>query len=115
VSTSQRLPRIFSVSRRPREPDVEDRYFGPFTDVSLIKRTLASLEEAFGLRQLAFRAKFDQGVDEAEYNRVVSQCIAVLEGRGEQVCLDLELHGEDAKARAVRRLIASSSSLESFR
>lgn len=74
-----------------------------------MKRTLAGLEHVFGLRLLRFKARYEQGVDEAAYRAVVSQCIRVLEGGGEELAAELEGEGDEARARAVRRLAATCS------
>ena len=43
-----------------------------------------------------------------EYNSVVQQCIAVLEGRGGDVADQLEIAGADGKARTLRRLVVTA-------
>jgi len=50
ITWSEKYPRIF-ITRRRRNRNNLDRYYGPYVDVGLLRRTLFSIKKIFPLRQ----------------------------------------------------------------
>ncbi len=50
ITWSDDYPRIF-ITRRRRNRDIKDRYYGPYVDVTLLRNTLAVIKKVFPIRQ----------------------------------------------------------------
>jgi excinuclease ABC subunit C len=117
VTTREPFPRVLVTRRR----DLEARYFGPYTDVAAMRRTLALIRRIFTVRSCSLdlprenrqRPCLDYYIgrcqapcvawqDEADYRRMIGQVIDFLEGRT-----------GDVRA-TVRRLMAEAAASEDF-
>jgi excinuclease ABC subunit C len=117
VTTREPFPRVLVTRRR----DLEARYFGPYTDVAAMRRTLALIRRIFTVRSCSLdlprenrqRPCLDYYIgrclapcvawqDEADYRRMIGQVIDFLEGRT-----------GDVRA-TVRRLMAEAAESEDF-
>ena len=117
VTLSETFPRVFPTRK------VEDdgsRYFGPYTDVGAMRRTLRILGSVFPLPTCTLRlgegmsergcldwflgrcvAPCRGDVDPAEYRKIVDDVVLFLEGKKSDVVKDLEREMADA-AREMR-------------
>ncbi|MGH7340335.1 MAG: excinuclease ABC subunit UvrC, partial [Candidatus Rokuibacteriota bacterium] len=117
VTTRETFPRVLVTRRR----DLEARYFGPYTDVAAMRRTLALIRRIFTVRSCSLdlprenrqRPCLDYYIGrclapcvawqgEADYRRMIDQVIDFLEGRTGDV------------RGTVRRLMAEAAGSEDF-
>ena len=103
ITWSEAYPRIF-ITRRRRFRSPLDRFYGPYVDVGLLRRTLALVKRVFPLRQRPqplYRDRtclnFDIGrcpgvcqqkISSEDYHRTLSQVAMVFQGRNDEL-LDL--------------------------
>ena len=117
VTTKEPFPRVLVTRRR----DLDARYFGPYTDVAQMRRTLALIRRLFTVRSCSLdlpaerrdRPCLDYHIgrclapcvgwqDEADYRRMIGEVLDFLEGRT-----------GDVRA-AVRRMMAEAADREDF-
>jgi excinuclease ABC subunit C len=100
ITWSEAYPRIF-ITRRRRFRSPLDRFYGPYVDVGLLRRTLALVKRVFPLRQRPqplYRDRtclnFDIGrcpgvcqekISSEEYHRSLRQVAMVFQGRNEEL------------------------------
>jgi excinuclease ABC subunit C len=115
ITWSETYPRIF-ITRRRRFRSPLDRFYGPYVDVGLLRRTLALVKRVFPLRQRPqplYRDRtclnFDIGrcpgvcqqkISSEEYHRTLRQVAMVFQGRNQEL---LELL-QDQMGRYAERL-----------
>ncbi len=103
ITWSEAYPRIF-ITRRRRFRSPLDRFYGPYVDVGLLRRTLALVKRVFPLRQRPqplYRDRtclnFDIGrcpgvcqqkISSEDYHRTLRQVAMVFQGRNDEL-LDL--------------------------
>lgn len=103
ITWSEAYPRIF-ITRRRRLRSPLDRFYGPYVDVGLLRRTLAVVKRVFPLRQRPqplYRDRtclnFDIGrcpgvcqekIGSEEYHRILRKVAMVFQGRNDEL-LDL--------------------------
>jgi excinuclease ABC subunit C len=103
ITWSEAYPRIF-ITRRRRLRSPLDRFYGPYVDVGLLRRTLAVVKRVFPLRQRPqplYRDRtclnYDIGrcpgvcqekIDSEEYHRILRKVAMVFQGRNDEL-LDL--------------------------
>ena len=103
ITWSEAYPRIF-ITRRRRFRSALDRFYGPYVDVGLLRRTLALVKRVFPLRQRPqplYRDRtclnFDIGrcpgvcqqkISSEDYHRTLRQVAMVFQGRNDEL-LDL--------------------------
>jgi excinuclease ABC subunit C len=117
VTVREPFPRVLVTRRR----DLDARYFGPYTDVAQMRRTLAIIRRIFTVRSCSLdlprerreRPCLDYHIgrclapcvgwqDEADYRRMIGEVLDFLEGRT-----------GDVRA-AVRRMMAAAAEREDF-
>jgi excinuclease ABC subunit B len=131
VSLGEDLPRVFSVTRKlpASAATARYRYFGPYTDRSQMRRTLALVEQVFRLRRLRFEARYGSADDSplssplsgrrressasvySQYHTAVMRCVLVLEGRVEEVTAEMLAAGLGQQAAALRSIFWLPSTL----
>ncbi|MFO7629470.1 MAG: excinuclease ABC subunit UvrC [Prochlorococcaceae cyanobacterium] len=100
ITWSEAYPRIF-ITRRRRFRSPLDRFYGPYVDVGLLRRTLALVKRVFPLRQRPqplYRDRtclnFDIGrcpgvcqekISSDDYHRTLRQVAMVFQGRNEEL------------------------------
>ncbi len=100
ITWSEAYPRIF-ITRRRRFRSPLDRFYGPYVDVGLLRRTLALVKRVFPLRQRPqplYRDRtclnYDIGrcpgvcqekISSDEYHRTLRQVAMVFQGRNEEL------------------------------
>ena len=100
ITWSEAYPRIF-ITRRRRFRSPLDRFYGPYVDVGLLRRTLALVKRVFPLRQRPqplYRDRtclnFDIGrcpgvcqqkISSEDYHRTLRQVAMVFQGRNEEL------------------------------
>jgi excinuclease ABC subunit C len=100
ITWSEAYPRIF-ITRRRRFRSPLDRFYGPYVDVGLLRRTLALVKRVFPLRQRPqplYRDRtclnFDIGrcpgvcqekISSTDYHRTLRQVAMVFQGRNEEL------------------------------
>ena len=105
ITWSEAYPRIF-ITRRRRFRSPLDRFYGPYVDVGLLRRTLALVKRVFPLRQRPqplYRDRtclnFDIGrcpgvcqqkISSDDYHRTLRQVAMVFQGRNEELLELLE-------------------------
>ena len=114
ITWSEAYPRIF-ITRRRRFRSPLDRFYGPYVDVGLLRRTLALVKRVFPLRQRPqplYRDRtclnYDIGrcpgvcqekISSEDYHRTLRQVAMVFQGRNEEL---LELLHEQMEKYAER-------------
>ena len=117
VTTKEPFPKVLVTRRR----DLDARYFGPYTDVAQMRRTLALIRRLFTVRSCSLdlpaerrdRPCLDYHIgrclapcvgwqDEADYRRMIGEVLDFLEGRTGDV------------RTAVRRMMAEAAEREDF-
>jgi excinuclease ABC subunit C len=114
ITWSEAYPRIF-ITRRRRFRSPLDRFYGPYVDVGLLRRTLTLVKRVFPLRQRPqplYRERtclnFDIGrcpgvcqekISSDDYHRTLRQVAMVFQGRNEEL---LELLHEQMERYAER-------------
>ncbi|SBO42249.1 excinuclease ABC subunit UvrC [Cyanobium sp. NIES-981] len=114
ITWSEAYPRIF-ITRRRRFRSPLDRFYGPYVDVGLLRRTLAVVKRVFPLRQRPqplYRDRtclnYDIGrcpgvcqqkISSEDYHRTLRQVAMVFQGRNEEL---LELLGAQMERYAER-------------
>ena len=94
---SEQYPRIF-ITRKRRNRNNLDRYYGPYVDVGLLRNTLFLIKKIFPLRHSKLSKSFYReitGVDlekisPDEYKKIVKQASMVFQGRNEDLINILE-------------------------
>ncbi len=93
-------PRIF-ITRRRRNRNLKDRYFGPFVDVTTLRKTLNTVKKVFPIRQRPiplFKDKpclnysigrcpgvCQQLISSSEYKKTIESILLVFQGRTEHL------------------------------
>ncbi len=104
ITWSQAYPRVF-ITRRRRQRNCEDKYYGPFVDVTLLRKTLAIVKRAFPMRQrpiplykdrtcLNFQIGRCPGVcqemvDPEQYRQTINKVAMVFQGRIDELVKEL--------------------------
>ena len=97
ITWSEKYPRIY-ITRRRRNRNNLDRYYGPYADVGLLRKTLFLLKKIFPLRQSKLSKSFYReitGVDLEEissedYKKIIKQVSMIFQGRNEDLVQILE-------------------------
>ncbi|MFQ3680452.1 MAG: GIY-YIG nuclease family protein, partial [Pseudanabaenaceae cyanobacterium] len=105
ITWSETYPRIF-ITRRRRQGEARDRYYGPYVDAGALRRTLAILKRVFPLRQRPRPLYKDrpclnyhiglcpgvcQGLIAAEdYRQTVRRIAAIFQGRTQEPIAEME-------------------------
>ncbi|WP_269622940.1 excinuclease ABC subunit UvrC [Prochlorococcus marinus] len=105
ITWSEKYPRIF-LTRRRRNRNIKDRYFGPFVDVTLLRNTLGLLKKIFPVRQrftplykdkpcLNYSINRCPGVcqeliSSEEYKKTIKNIEMIFQGRTEILISELE-------------------------
>jgi len=97
ITWSEKFPRIF-ITRRRRNRNNKDRYYGPYVDVGLLRSTLFLIKKIFPLRQSKLSKSFYReitGVDlekisSEEYKKIIKQASMIFQGRNEDLVKLLE-------------------------
>ena len=92
ITWSEKFPRIF-ITRRRRNRNNQDRYYGPYVDVGLLRSTLFLIKKIFPLRQSKLSKSFYReitGVDldkisSDEYKKIIKQASMIFQGRNEDL------------------------------
>ena len=102
ITWSEKYPRIF-ITRRRRNRNNLDRYYGPYVDVGLLRRTLFTIKKIFPLRQRPRPVYKDRTclnysigrcpgvcqevISSDDYKKIIKQVSMIFQGRND----DLEL------------------------
>ena len=97
ITWSENYPRIF-ITRKRRNRNNLDRYYGPYVDVGLLRNTLFLIKKIFPLRNSKLSKSFYReitGVDlekisSEEYKKIIKQASMVFEGRNDDLIKILE-------------------------
>ncbi len=97
ITWSEDYPRIF-ITRKRRNRNNLDRYYGPYVDVGLLRKSLFIIKKIFPLRQSKLSKSFYReitGVDlekisSDEYKKIVKQVSMIFQGRNEDLIKILE-------------------------
>ena len=92
ITWSEKFPRIF-ITRRRRNRNNQDRYYGPYVDVGLLRSTLFLIKKIFPLRQSKLSKSFYReitGVDldnisSEEYKKIIKEASMIFQGRNEDL------------------------------
>jgi excinuclease ABC subunit C len=114
ITWSEAYPRIF-ITRRRRFRSPLDRFYGPYVDVGLLRRTLALVKRVFPLRQRPMPLHRDrtclnydigrcpgvcqEKISSADYQRTLRQVAMVFQGRNEELLALLQEQMERYAAR----------------
>ena len=97
ITWSEKFPRIF-ITRKRRNRNNLDRYYGPYVDVGLLRNTLFLIKKIFPLRHSKLSKSFYReitGVDfeklsSEEYKKIMKQASMVFQGRNDDLIKILE-------------------------
>jgi len=97
ITWSEKFPRIF-ITRRRRNRNNQDRYYGPYVDVGLLRSTLFLIKKIFPLRQSKLSKSFYReitGIDlekisSEEYKKIIKEASMIFQGRNEDLVKLLE-------------------------
>ena len=97
ITWSEDFPRIF-ITRKRRNRNNLDRYYGPYVDVGLLRKTLFTIKKIFPLRQSKLSKSFYReitGIDlekisSEDYRKIVKQVSMIFQGRNEDLVKILE-------------------------
>ena len=97
ITWSEKYPRIF-ITRKRRNRNNGDRYYGPYVDVGLLRKTLFTIKKIFPLRQSKLSKSFYReitGLDiekisSEDYKKIIKQVSMIFQGRNEDLIKILE-------------------------
>tara|TARA_Y100001968_G_C19453744_1_gene770663 strand:- start:1895 stop:3826 length:1932 start_codon:yes stop_codon:yes gene_type:complete len=97
ITWSEEYPRIF-ITRKRRNRRNLDRYYGPYVDVGLLRKTLFIIKKYFPLKQSKLSKSFYReitGVDlekisSEDYRQIIKQVSMIFQGRNEDLVKILE-------------------------
>jgi len=97
ITWSEDYPRIF-ITRKRRNRNNLDKYYGPYVDVSLLRNTLFLIKKIFPLRHSKLSKSFYReitGVDlekisSEEYKKIMKQASMIFQGRNDDLIKILE-------------------------
>ena len=97
ITWSEQYPRMF-ITRKRRNRNNLDRYYGPYVDVGLLRNTLFLIKKIFPLRHSKLSKSFYReitGVDlekisSDEYKKIVKQASMIFQGRNDDLINILE-------------------------
>ena len=97
ITWSEKYPRIF-ITRKRRNRKNKDRYYGPYVDVGLLRKTLFTIKKIFPLRQSKLSKSFYReitGVDlekisSEDYKKIIKQVSMIFQGRNQDLVNLLE-------------------------
>ena len=97
ITWSEEYPRMF-ITRKRRNRNVLDRYYGPYVDVGLLRNTIFLIKKIFPLRHSKLSKSFYReitGLDlekisSEEYRKIMKQASMVFQGRNEDLLKILE-------------------------
>jgi len=97
ITWSEQYPRIF-ITRKRRNRNNLDRYYGPYADVGLLRKTLFLIKKIFPLRQSKLSKSFYREItglnlDEIsseDYKKIIKQVSMIFQGRNEDLVKMLE-------------------------
>ena len=100
ITWSEKYPRIFITRRRRNRNDL-DRYYGPYVDVGLLRKTLFTIKKIFPLRQRPRPVYKDKTclnysigrcpgvcqevISEEQYKKTIKQVSMIFQGRNEDL------------------------------
>ena len=100
ITWSDDYPRIF-ITRRRRQRNIKDKYYGPFVDVTQLRKTLFLIKKVFPLRQrpvplykdrtcLNYSIKRCPGVCQkliasSDYHKILKKVAMIFQGRPEEL------------------------------
>ena len=133
ITWSESYPRIF-ITRRRRNRSPLDRFYGPYVDVGLLRRTLALVKRVFPLRQRPQPLYRDrtclnyaigrcpgvcqQRISSEDYHRTLQKVAMVFQGRNEELLsllrAQMERHAERLDFEAAARLRDQLQGLETL-
>ncbi len=97
ITWSEDYPRLF-ITRKRRNRNNLDRYYGPYVDVGLLRKTLFIIKKIFPLQQSKLSKSFYReitGVDlekisSEEYRKIIKQVSMIFQGRNDDLVKILE-------------------------
>ena len=97
ITWSEEYPRIF-ITRKRRKRNNIDRYYGPYVDVGLLRKTLFIIKRIFPLQQSKLSKSFYReitGVDlekisSEDYKKIIKQVSMIFQGRNEDLVKTLQ-------------------------
>ncbi len=105
ITWSEKYPRIF-ITRRRRNRNNLDRYYGPYVDVGLLRRTLFTIKKIFPLRQRPRPVYKDRTclnysigrcpgvcqevISSDEYKKIMKQVSMIFQGRNDDLQIFLQ-------------------------
>ena len=97
ITWSEKFPRIY-ITRRRRNRNNIDRYYGPYVDVGLLRKTLLLIKKIFPLRQSKLSKSFYREItgvnlDEMsseDYKKIIKQVSMIFQGRNADLVKILE-------------------------
>tara|TARA_B100000963_G_scaffold79681_1_gene67846 strand:+ start:4925 stop:6856 length:1932 start_codon:yes stop_codon:yes gene_type:complete len=97
ITWSEKYPRIF-ITRRRRNRNNHDRYYGPYVDVGLLRKTLFLIKKIFPLRQSKLSKSFYREItgvnleemSSEDYKKIIRQASLIFQGRNEDLLKILE-------------------------
>jgi excinuclease ABC subunit C len=105
ITWSEKYPRIF-ITRRRRNRNNLDRYYGPYVDVGLLRRTLFTIKKIFPLRQRPRPVYKDRTclnysigrcpgvcqevISSGDYKKIMKQVSMIFQGRNDDLEIFLE-------------------------
>ncbi len=109
ITWGDEYPRIF-ITRKRRERQIKDRYYGPYVDVTLLRQTLFSIKRLFPLRQRRIPLYKDrtclnysiercpgvcqQKISSDDYRNILKRVEMIFQGRTEELTklLEVQMH-----------------------
>jgi excinuclease ABC subunit C len=133
ITWSEPYPRIF-ITRRRRHRSPLDRFYGPYVDVGLLRRTLALVKRVFPLRQRPQPLYRDrtclnhaigrcpgvcqERISSEDYHRTLQKVAMVFQGRNEELLsllrAQMERHAERLDFEAAARVRDQLQGLETL-
>ncbi len=97
ITWSEKYPKIF-ITRRRRNRNNLDRYYGPYVDVGLLRKTLLLIKKIFPLRQSKLSKSFYreitgvclENISSEDYRKIMKQVSMIFQGRNHDLVKILE-------------------------
>ena len=97
ITWSEKYPRIY-ITRKRRNRNKDDRYYGPYVDVGLLRKTLFLIKKIFPLRQSKLSKSFYREItgvsldkiSSEDYKKIIKQVSMIFQGRNEDLVKMLE-------------------------
>lgn len=110
ITWGDEYPRIF-ITRKRRERQIKDRYYGPYVDVTLLRQTLFSIKRLFPLRQRRIPLYKDrtclnysiercpgvcqQKISSDDYRNILKRVEMIFQGRTDELTNLLEIQMQE--------------------